>query len=273
MNISLFRKRVLITLTTCLLALTGLSACTSASTNTGSASATTVAATSTPCKHSYGYMGFDVVPDNDDLALMASKHYFAEYTQYAIDSDGNEIEVAEIKDAYDLNDHLMLTYSTEGALTGAYANLGGMVTLADYAEGVGYEADYSADYEADRESIKDVIDANEAPTDGLVYSETIEEAVPFTGDDTVYTCYVFTLSSVRVDDEGSETAFTNTYKLYTDGSKLHAQYIEYETGYATVMVFKTITGDIPEGFMTSPDTSGLEMADYESGSKTEAETE
>lgn len=258
-----------------LLALAGMVGCAGAASGTSatttvaptSLAATTEAATGAAVtedsKPTYAYMGYGDIPDNADLAAIASGHYYVELTIYSqyVDQDGETYSGKyDQQYAQDYANSLSKDYDENGNLASVFASIDGTNYSADYLNGVGYtEQDESASTpEEDKADYQAVIEANDETASTLKFVGKGKAVIPLIDDDAEYTYYEYT-DSWDVENENGETeTLSPTHRVYVDGTKLVAMTNNFDTN-INVSYYRTVATDIPEGFIAVPDMSGLEM--------------
>lgn len=258
---------------TALLALSGLAACggggaatTAATTEAAPVEATTVAATTEEAKEpSYAEWGYTNLPYNEDFDILYSSEYYAEYTNYyVVNYDGTQtVETSYWQTAVSDAGYTSVEIDADGNLLQKNARVDGKQISADYMYGVYIEYGDTDESETSDDEAADA-DYEDDFTPTVTYVGTGTGAVELTDDSTEYTYYEYTDIVYSVDENGNETQDTFTKKLYVQDSKLVALVDTYQDGYTYTTVYTKIQKEIPDGFMTLPDVTGLEKQELNS---------
>lgn len=249
---------------TALLALTGLVAC-------GGGSATTTAATTTAAseaaaedaKEPYAYLGYGNIPDNDDLAIMATYQYYDEFTNYYTYTDPNgetQTRREEVKHALNLIDYASQYLDENGNVSSATYCIDGQGYSINYEDNFGftYDAGLSGTPDEARANVKNMVDENDESESGYVFVGEGKGAIPLAEDTNEYDYYEYTSSYEFEDENGATQTINETHRVYVEGNKLVAMSYDSD-GSLSVQYFHKVSAEIPDGFIALPDTTGIEM--------------
>lgn len=216
-------KRVLLAGSATALTVASLAACTPNSTSgsgswfasgsAGSAAAagsSAVTATSTTgVVPAYNYLGYSAVPNCDDLATIASGHYYTEYTYYSqtINEDGTSYLTRNVKYAQDGINYAMHESQGEGEDETQIGSIDGAYMAADIDAQQYFVEDHISTYEDDAKAYADAIAANDDSNSGVTFVEEGSETLPLQSDDTAkYTYYEFECTDPNGDELEEESA-------------------------------------------------------------------
>lgn len=240
--------------------------------STTPSSSTTQAATTASVdasKPSYAYLGFGAVENCGDLAIIATRQYYAEYTHYVMTSyDGQEsTQVFEAQEGYDLNDYAVVMKNQSGETLVVNASVGGKQIDAHYMSGYFEEGNLTDTYDSDRAFMQEAIAANDDSDTGLEFIGTNTGTIPLIDDGTEYEYYEFknvatpdgAAGGTAANTANDATNSTELTRLYVKDGKLIAQVVELDSGQSVdVRYYHAITSEVPAGFIALPDTTGLE---------------
>lgn len=231
-------------------------------------------------KQAYYYLGYGEVPSCPQLAVIASRRYYAEYTEYMTDLSydeagekpvGTYASTSKAKEASNYLDNAFEATTTFSDGSTSYEKtvmLEGKVVSVNGSKQYFEDETGVATHDEGTEDLKKRVAKNELDAYSSVFLEKGKGKLPAGDDENEYTYYEF---SYRFGDEAESLDLTGTYlksRVYVkaDGGLLATYSYNDEAKLADgktvtigdLKVYSKVESSIPQEFLEFPDTTGYE---------------